>query len=406
MVITPDILTQIKSKQIPKNLINIINNNSNKYNNKNNNPKFLDIINNIYYPFYKNELKTFNENQENVLNNQNNENILNKINIIQKEEKNENEIINKILFRSHKSIDLSINNLYKDLLLDSDNEINNNKKSNEYMKEDNRSEKDNESISSDYADISKEFSEFYRERKKTKKNQNNKKELMYKKIRDSYYNKLIIKKQWNPLNKEKIFNNIFFFDWDDTLLCTTFFAPTGVLNDLQTNKIKKKDKDIIANIDSIVAKLLTKTLSLGYVCIITNGAPGWVELSSVKFLPKTAKVLGKVKIISARGLCEKKLPGDMRQWKTKAFKYALDNLKINKDVPTNIICFGDSVIEMEASYNIKECFSNAYLKTIKFKESPSHTELEKELIIISSQLDSILTNFKNLSIKVTRKKND
>ena len=219
MVITPEILTQIKSKQIPKNLINIINNNSNKNNNKNNNPKFLDIINNIYYPFYKKELKTFNENQEKLLNNQNNENILNKINIIQKEEKNENEKINKILFRSHKSIDLSINNLYKNILLDSDNEINNNKKNNEYMKEDNRSEKDNESISSDYADISKEFSEFNRERKKTKKNKNNKKEMMSKKIRDSYYNKLIIKKQWNPLNKEKIFNNIFFFDWDDTLLC-------------------------------------------------------------------------------------------------------------------------------------------------------------------------------------------
>ena len=88
---------------------------------------------------------------------------------------------------------------------------------------------------------------------------------MYKKIRDSYYNKLIIKKQWNPLNKEKIFNNIFFFDWDDTLLCTTFFAPTGVLNDLQTNKIKKKEKDNIKKINAIDAKLLTKTLRMGYV---------------------------------------------------------------------------------------------------------------------------------------------
>ena len=87
-----------------------------------------------------------------------------------------------------------------------------------------------------------------------------------------------------------------------------------------------------------------------------------------------------------------------------AFKYAIDSVDLQKNIPTNILCFGDSIIEMEASYNIKEYFSNAYLKTIKFKESPTHLELEKELRIISAQLDSILSNIKNLSIKVTKKK--
>ena len=149
-------------------------------------------------------------------------------------------------------------------------------------------------------------------------------------------------------------------------------------------------------------------MNLGIVFIVTNGAPGWVELSSTKFYPKTAKILQKIKVISARGLCENKYPGDMRQWKTKAFKYALDSLdNINKNLCTNIICFGDSIIELEASYNFKEYFPDSYLKTIKFKESPSHNELEKELKIINSQLDSILSNYnKNLSIKVTRKKNE
>ena len=171
-------------------------------------------------------------------------------------------------------------------------------------------------------------------------------------------------------------------------------------------EINKKDKDVISNLDNLVSKLLLKSINIGFVFIVTNGAPGWVELSSVKFYPKTSKILTKIKIISARGLCEKKFPGDMRQWKTKAFKYAINSIKINKNIPTNIICFGDSIIEIEASYNIKECFPNAYLKTIKFKENPTHTELEKELKIISGQIDSILTNIKNLSIKVTRKKND
>jgi hypothetical protein len=266
------------------------------------------------------------------------------------------------------------------------------------------SEKNNESIISDYADISQDILNFNNNNKKGKEKGKNK-EINAKKIRDKYYNKLITKLEWNPFKKEKIINNLFFFDWDDTLLCTSYLQPTGALIDMEINK---RDKDIISDLDSLVSKLLLKTMNIGIVFIVTNGAPGWVELSSTKFYPKTAKILQKIKVVSARGLCERKFPGDMRQWKRVAFKFALDTLHdINKNIVTNIICLGDSNIEMEASYYLKECFPNAYLKTIKFKESPTHIELQKELKIINIQLDSIINNYnKNLSVKVTRKKND
>ena len=409
--ITQENLAQIKSKKIPtvteRKNDDISNNKYN--NNKAKNHKFIDIFQNIYKSYYKKKINSKNvkEDKKESFINSNKENIIiekNEIaknNDIQKKEIIENEEINKIIIKRYKSIDLSdLNNQpCKNVLINNDNDINNYN-----INVDFNSEKDNESISSDYADINRDFYEFNQTQKTSKKRKNPRNnELFSKKIRDSYYNKLIIKRQWNPLNKEQVFNNLFFFDWDDTLLCTSHLLPTGALTDMQINK---KDKDLVSNLDNLVSKLLLKTLDLGIVCIITNGASGWVELSSVKFYPKTAKVLEKVKIISARGLCEKKLPGDMRQWKTKAFKYALDNLQIKKDVPTNIICFGDSIIELEASYSIKEYFSNAYLKTIKFKESPTNTELEKELQIITTQLDSILINFKNLSIKVTKKKDD
>ena len=391
LAFTQETLNQIKSKKITKDINNI-----NKIINK---QKLGDIYNNIYsdiykkkhYKYEKESLININSNNENMIIENNNiiKNNMNKID--NKEEEKNDEEINNILFLKHKSIDLSYNYIYKDLLLD--NNTNNNIINNQEI----YSEKDNESINSDYKDISQEFLIF------KNKDKYDKKLLKFNKIRDSYYNKLIIKNQWNPLNKSKIFNNIFFFDWDDTLLCTSYLVPAGAFNDLEINK---KDKDVISNLDNLVSKLLLKSINIGFVFIVTNGAPGWVELSSVKFYPKTSKVLTKIKIISARGLCEKKFPGDMRQWKTKAFKYAINSIKINKNIPTNIICFGDSIIEIEASYNIKECFPNAYLKTIKFKENPTHTELEKELKIISGQIDSILTNIKNLSIKVTRKKND
>ena len=377
--INQETINKIRSKDSPAN--QKIKKNEKLNNNKNNN--INDVLCNIYFPFHEKEFKS-NNNEKEL--NENNIIIENKIINEEKKDEIEEKEIDDLIFRKNQSMNLS-NDLYKRLLLN-----NNDHKYNEEI----YSNKDNESNNSDYIDVSEKFLALY-------KIKNDNKSLKTKKIRDSYYNKLIIKDQWNPLKKEKIFNNIFFFDWDDTLLCTSYLIQIGALNDMQINQ---KDKEIMSNLDNLAFTLLSKTINLGNVIIVTNGAPGWIEISSVTFYPKTAKVLDKVKIISARGLCEKELPGDMRQWKTKAFEHAIDSLKIKKNIPTNIICFGDSIIEMEASYNIKEYFNNAYLKTIKFKESPTQIELEKELKIITTQLDSIITNFKNLSIKVTRKKNE
>ena len=380
--ITPELLSQIQSKKLTNSTNKITN--ENKFAKKVEKPKIKEIITDIYSPHIK---KKENINIEN--------NIIDKTVDVKQEEDDLN--LNHIFFQKHKSFDSSYN-FYKK------NDIMNSNKIFENSNDELNSEKNNESIISDYADISQDILNFNNNNKKGKEKSKNK-EINAKKIRDKYYNKLITKLEWNPFKKEKIINNLFFFDWDDTLLCTSYLQPTGALIDMEINK---RDKDIISDLDSLVSKLLLKTMNIGIVFIVTNGAPGWVELSSTKFYPKTAKILQKIKVVSARGLCERKYPGDMRQWKRVAFKFALDTLHdINKNIVTNIICLGDSNIEMEASYYLKECFPNAYLKTIKFKESPTHIELQKELKIINIQLDSIINNYnKNLSVKVTRKKND
>ena len=396
--ITQDVLNKINNKNSSIKCDQNINSIKTFQNNKNEN--ISDIIKNIYYPIYKKEfsnkltqnINLIIPNNENIIIENNHKESETEQTIVCKEKNNEEEEINNIIFRNHKSFDLSKNYFEEDF-------FSNLYKSDEYKNEEINSNKDNESNNSDYIDISEKILSF--NKNKINENKLDKKIMLSKQIRNSYYHKLITKNQWNPLKKDKIFNNIFIFDWDDTLLCTSYLIPTGALSNMEVNR---KDKGIISNLDSLASQLLSKTVDIGFVFIITNGAPGWVELSSVKFYPKTAEVLKKTKIISARGLCEKKLPGDVRQWKTMAFKYAIDSVDLQKNIPTNILCFGDSIIEMEASYNIKEYFSNAYLKTIKFKESPTHLELEKELRIISAQLDSILSNIKNLSIKVTKKK--
>ena len=380
--ITPELLSQIQSKKTSDSSNKI--NNKNKINKKIGKINFKEIMINIYFPFYEKEQKN-----SNVIKNNNKNEIK-----IEEDNKEKDLNLNNIIFKRHKSFDSSYNFYNKSDILYY-NFI--------FYKEKNEifSEKNEDSLISDYADISNEILNFHKEKNLIRKNL----ELKSKKIRDAYYNKLITKLQWNPFKKEKIMNNLFFFDWDDTLLCTSYLQPKGALID---NDINQKDIETIVNLDTLVSKLLLKAKNIGNIFIITNGAPGWVELSSTKYYPKTSKILQKIKVISARGLCERKYPGDIRQWKKIAFEYALETLEdINKNIVTNILCMGDSNMEMEAAYYLKECFPNAYLKTIKFKECPTHIELEKELKIINTQFDSIIRAFnKNFGIKVIRKKNE
>lgn len=309
---------------------------------------------------------------------------------LQKFDKNEIEVnkkINNILFRRHKSFTLNLNkNMKKELILPTKN----------YNIDTNNSVDDNTSENSDYLDISNEPILLNRENKKKKNN------IKSNKLRNSYYTKLVLSNILSFKIEPKV-TNIFIFDWDDTLMCTSYVAPAGVLN---LDEMKPNDRTTMKNLDQLVSNLLNKALDKGLVFIITNAAYGWIEYSAKKLYPISYEVLKKVKIVSARGMCEKKYPGDYRQWKTKAFIETMKKSNINFLKTANIISFGDSIIELEALHKLKEIFADGYIKTIKFKENPQPLELIKELKIILLQFDVILSNVRNLSIKVAKKKNE
>ena len=63
--------------------------------------------------------------------------------------------------------------------------------------------------------------------------------------------------------------------------------------------------------------------------------------------------------------------------------------EINNNLVTNIICFGDSLIELEAGKTLASQLNNSFCKTIKFKENPEFEDLIKQLNLISNQLDYI-----------------
>ncbi len=221
-------------------------------------------------------------------------------------------------------------------------------------------------------------------------------------IRQSYISKLITKKVWNPNMKPKQHNSLIIFDWDDTLLPTSFLTPGGVFN--EDIILSESDQDKLLKLEQSVLTLLNETVEKGNVYIITNAGKGWVEYSAKRFYPSIVEQLSKIKIISARGEYEKIYPGNSRQWKIQAFLNLLNDVDVK--LVTNIICIGDSLFEMEAGRILASKFTEAFIKTIKFREAPKLDELIKQLKLVCIQFGAIYSSIKNLTIRVEKKKKE
>mmetsp|Transcript_28121 Transcript_28121/g.27925 ORF Transcript_28121/g.27925 Transcript_28121/m.27925 type:complete len:148 (+) Transcript_28121:544-987(+) len=117
-------------------------------------------------------------------------------------------------------------------------------------------------------------------------------------MRQKYLNKLAQKKVWLvPREKPKAHQTITIFDWDDTILCTSYLNPNGYATN---DPVPINVKPTLKKLETIAIELLLKAVEHGDVYIITNAAHGWVEFSSEKYLPKVYEILDKVTVVSAR----------------------------------------------------------------------------------------------------------
>jgi hypothetical protein len=129
--------------------------------------------------------------------------------------------------------------------------------------------------------------------------------------------KLAYQKLWvSPKEKPKTHQTCIIFDWDDTILCTSFLSPYPSLLQDPSKKIPASMQESLDLLDTAAEAVLKMAKTLGILYIITNAAEGWVELSSERFLPKVCKeVQSGVTIISARTRYEKLYPHNYQEWK-------------------------------------------------------------------------------------------
>jgi hypothetical protein len=218
------------------------------------------------------------------------------------------------------------------------------------------------------------------------------------KIRLNYYTKLIKNDIWKKRNIKNSYNSLIIFDWDDTLFCTSQIAKNNCLNQNQISKIQKNK---ILKLENEVKKILQNSINKAETYIITNSEPGWVEYSCKQFFPSLIDLLSQITIISARGLYENKFPNDSYMWKINTFNDIVD--LYDQNLLSNIMCIGDSFLDINAGKNLSNQFKNAFIKTIKFKEAPTIDELIMEIKLVNEKFIYIYSAVKNWTINVKRK---
>ena len=191
-------------------------------------------------------------------------------------------------------------------------------------------------------------------------------------------------------------NSFFIYDWDDTFLPTSYLTSLDEYKNTGKIIIKDKDNKNLKNLEDIIVNILEYSIQNGNTYIVTNAEKGWVEYTAKIFYPRVEDLLRKICVISARGEYESLYPTETKIWKTRTF---LNLTKVfNVNALTNIICLGDSIIEIYASQVLAKKFKNSFLKSIKFMENPKPEDLIKELKLLDNIMNRIYSENNNLTI--------
>jgi len=120
-------------------------------------------------------------------------------------------------------------------------------------------------------------------------------------------------KSASPNTSDK--ETIIVFDWDDTLLASSFLSSKGYR--LDTDKSKLVDVEAgLRDLEQAIIQVVTLALQYGEVHIVTNAETGWVQLSAAKFIPAVVPLLHRVSILSARSTYEGRYPDAPLKWKS------------------------------------------------------------------------------------------
>jgi hypothetical protein len=209
--------------------------------------------------------------------------------------------------------------------------------------------------------------------------------------------------QYQPIEKHRFDpqETILIFDWDDTMLPSSWVADQGLRAELDA-KLTKDQEAELNDLSRLAIDTLRIAKTYGTVVLVTNAERGWIELSCQKFMPALFPALKEVKIFSARTEFERPEVTSPFEWKLKAFQCEIDRLfKVEKFPNTrrmNILSFGDSAHEREALIAATADLANCRTKSLKFVEKPRIEHLRKQHVLLARCIERIVHHDGNLDM--------
>jgi hypothetical protein len=196
---------------------------------------------------------------------------------------------------------------------------------------------------------------------------------------------------------------LFLFDWDDTLLASSYLRGKGYRLDAEFQRLPEVEQGL-RELEQSILDVLNAAMQLSSnIAIVTNAEQGWVQMSAQKFIPAVWPLLSKMKIISARSTFEQHHPNNPVQWKFCAFQ---ENVQAafgvaESKVVKHVVSFGDSQVEREAVRAVTRGVSTCRTKSVKFAESPSLRELVRELQLVTNCMSYVVTHDADLDLQLT-----
>jgi hypothetical protein len=195
---------------------------------------------------------------------------------------------------------------------------------------------------------------------------------------------------------------VIIFDWDDTLLASSFLCAKGFRLDNNPERTPEIETQLRELEQSVIA-VLTLAVAYGPVHIVTNAETGWVQLSAQKFIPGVVPLLSgpKIKIISARSTYQSMFPESPIKWKYYAFQDKLASSFTDMKVEKNVISFGDSHVEREAVRAVTKGLPSTRTKSVKFAEHPSMEQLRRQIELVTNCFHYIYHHDGDLDLQLT-----
>jgi hypothetical protein len=172
------------------------------------------------------------------------------------------------------------------------------------------------------------------------------------------------------------------FDWDDTILPTTWLERQRVLHG--PSLMRPVHVRHLQQVEKLAHGMFDKAESMGTVVIVTNAAPGWVEASCAHFLP------GLLARMRQYPIHAKPMHAMVTTWKIECFKRECRPF-------SRCVSLGDGPVERQACLRLAP---GKDIKSIKLHELPTVQQLLAQQGMIAARLDEIGTHAADLDLRI------